>query len=350
MKMNISHLLTMIILIVLVFQNTESIAQEVPLSQYFASPVQMNPALVGSSSHPLVIVHHRSQLNSFTNNSPINIASFIYPIIRKYPRRFNQGGLGLTLLREVNGIEGWLTSNEIQVSGAYNLPINFKQRHVLSFGVATAYRQRSIEPGKIQWGSQYDSDLGYVSSITPSVTLLNQRIGYASMQAGMIWSYNTFKNQLLNAWQWTSGVTVAQMNRPNASFTSLERRLPISIKWYGGASYTHYNWKINPQILILKQEKVLFANIGSYLEYRLGYHEATQQNTLLMGGLWYRWNDAFAVSGGIVHRHIQFALSVDFSQYPTFDHVSPGNAWEASIVYTITNHTITTKRRSTPLI
>ena len=346
----ISHSLAPISLMLLIGCITSCYAQQVPLSQYFVSPVQMNPALVGSSSHPLLIIHHRSQWNSFANNYPINIASFIYPIIREYPRRFNQGGLGITLMREVNGIEGWLTSTEIQFSGAYNLPIDFEQRHVLSFGVATAYRQKTIEPGKIQWGSQYDSDLGYVSSITPSVTLLNQQIGYASVQAGMVWSYNTFKNQLLNSWQWTSGITIAQMNRPNASFTNLERRLPILLKWYGGASYTQYNWKINPQLLLLKQEEKLYANIGSYVEYRVGYNERTQQNTLLMGGIWYRWNDAVAISGGIVHRNIQVALSVDFSQYPTFDYVSVGNAWEASIVYTIASKRKTTKRRSTPLI
>ncbi|MEQ9440605.1 MAG: PorP/SprF family type IX secretion system membrane protein [Cyclobacteriaceae bacterium] len=344
-----SHTLKRLLLLIAIGLVKSSFAQQVPVSQYYVSPILINPALAGSSSHPLVTVHHRSQWSAYANAYPINIASVIYPIIQEYPRRINKGGLGLMCSHEAAGAQGWLTNTELRVAGAYNLPLDYQQHHIISLGVSTSYQQRSIDPGKIQWGSQYDDEQGYVSSIVPSVNVLRQRVGYVSVQAGAVWSYNTFKNQLLNPWQWSGGVAIAHMNQPNISFIDQAQPLPLLIKGHGGISYTKNNWKIHPQVMVLKQQSSYHVNVGAYYQYRVGYYDQ-QQNTVLLGGLWYRWNDAIAASAGLKHRNIQLAFSVDFSQYPSIDYVSSGQAWEASIVYTIVHRKEIMKRRSTPLI
>lgn len=346
----LSHILKVMLLITLIGSVNGGLAQQVPMSQYYVSPMNINPALVGSSTHPLVTTHHRSQWNTYAHRYPINIASAIYPIIQQYPTRMVKGGLGLKFSHEVAGLDGWLKNTELQIAGAYNLSLDYEQDHVISFGVATAYRQRNIDPEGLHWGSQYDHASGYDPSIIPSVSLIHQRLGYALVEAGAVWSYKAFKNRLLNPWQWLGGFAVAHMNRPDISFTDQMQRLPMLVRGHMGATYTKNQWKIHPQTLVLWQQSNYHLNLGAYAQYQLAYAERNSQKTLLLGGLWYRWNDAIAVSGGVSHRNIQMAFSMDFSRYPSLHYVSASYAWEASLVYVIKSAQQTTKKRFTPLI
>ncbi|MDF9798033.1 type IX secretion system PorP/SprF family membrane protein [Catalinimonas alkaloidigena] len=326
-------------------------AQQVPVSQYFVLPINVNPALIGSSTHPLIATHHRSQWNTFSNAYPIYSASLTYPIIQKYPRRSIKGGLGLKFSREVAGAKAWLKFNEIQIAGAYNLPLDYKQQHVISFGIATSLIQRSIDPDNLQWGSQYDSEYGYDPNIVPSLNLMRQGLVYVTTEAGAVWSYNAFKNQLLSPWQWLGGISIAHMNRPDISFTNLENRLPLLLKWHTGISYAHNNWKVHPQTIMLWQDTNYHLSIGSYFQYEVLQATVRKKHkTILMGGLWYRWDDAIAVSGGVLYNNLQFAFSADFSHHPTINYSSTGYAWEASLIYTLKSHNQLTKKRYTPLI
>jgi type IX secretion system PorP/SprF family membrane protein len=312
--------------------------------------MNLNPALVGESMHPFVTAQHRSQWGTYSNNYPINITSGVYPISEKYSGNINKGGLGLLLAREGAGMQGLLTHTELRFAGAYNLPLDYRQRHVVSLGIATGYQQRTIDLNKIQWGSQYDAELGYQPGRAPSVNIIRDRVGYVSAQAGLVWSYNSFKNTLLNRWQWTSGVAVSHLNQPNISFTDQKLELPTLVTWHGGATYTKYNWKIHPQAIVVWQQSSYHINVGAYMQYRVGRFGAQRPKTLLLGGLWYRWNDAIALSGGLLHRNIQIAFSLDFSHYPAINYTSAGEAWEVSIVYTIAAKKRNSRRRLTPLI
>ncbi len=326
-------------------------AQQVPVSQYFVIPVNVNPALIGSYTHPQVAFHHRSQWNSFSNNYPISTASAIYPIVQEYPRRSIKGGVGVKFSREVIGAQAWLKYTDFQIAGAYNLPLDYSQHHVLSFGVATEFVQSTINPGNLQWGSQYNPKDGYDPGIAPSVNILKYNRRYMIAEAGAVWSYNVFKNQLLSPWQWLSGIAVSNINRPDISFTDQERRAPIMLKWHTGISYTSNNWRIHPQTMLLLQEQNYHLSIGTYAQYRVGApSQGRKPSTLLLVGLWYRWNDAVAVSGGILYQNLQFAFSADFSQHPTINYFSTGYAWEASLVYTLKRNKQVTRKRYTPLI
>ncbi|MEM9829882.1 MAG: PorP/SprF family type IX secretion system membrane protein [Bacteroidota bacterium] len=325
-------------------------AQQFPLSQYYVSPINLNPALAGSSTQPLIIAQHRSQWNTSANSYPVSIASAIYPISQLYSPRVQTGGLGAALIRESTGMQGWLTHTEIQLAGAYNLPLDFRQKHVISLGISTSYLQRNLNVDNIRWGSQYDATAGYNPGIDPSVRLIRDRRGYMSAEAGIVWSYNSFKNILMSPWQWMSGLTISNMNRPDISFTDQAQSLPIAFTWHGGASYSKYYWKIHPQAMVMWQGANYHLNVGAYGQYQIRKTRPNQANTILIGGLWYRWGDAIAVSGGVLHQNLQFSLSADFARSPSPGYRSAGAAWEAAIVFTVPSKKSTHHRRSTPLI
>mgnify|MGYP001791412609 CR=1 FL=1 len=320
------------------------------MSQYYVSPININPALVGSSDLPLVTTQYRSQWNDFAYSYPINIASAIYPITQPYSPRIPVGGLGVAFVRERAGMQGWLTHTELQLAGAYNLPIDFRQKHVISLGLATSYLQRTLNFESIRWGSQYDATVGYDPSISSSVPVVRNRLGYFSADAGIVWSYNSFKNTLISPWEWTSGLTISHLNRPDVSFTDSEQQLPVTLTWHGSASYRKYYWKISPQALVLWQQSRYHINIGAYTQYQVRKNSPRQPKTVVMGGLWYRWGDAVALSGGLQHHNVQLACSVDFAQYPSLGYYSVGGAWEVSLVIMIPTKNSTYQRRSTPLI
>lgn len=326
-----------------------TLAQQIPMSQYYVSPINTNAALVGSSTRPMVAVQHRSQWNTAAHRYPINIASAIYPIIRPYSPRIQTGGLGVAFVRAKAGVQGWLTHTEVQLAGAYNLPLDSHQKHVISLGIATSYLQQSLDFGSIRWGSQYDPNIGYNPSIDPSVRLVRDRLGYMSVEAGIVWSYNSFKNTLMSPWQWMSGLSISNVNRPNVSFTDQARPAPITFTWHGGASYSQYYWKIHPQAIVVWQQHNYHLSIGAYGQYRIRTNKRRAES-LLIGGLWYRWGDAIAVSGGVLHQGIQLAISADFSRNPGLDYYNAGTAWEVSLTFTVPSKKSSYHRRSTPLI
>ncbi len=340
----------LILLLGLIASSHFASAQQIPLSQYYVSPINLNPALIGTSSQPLIIAQHRSQWNTSASSYPISIASATYPINQAYSSRIQTGGLGVAFIREAAGMQGWLTHTEVQLAGAYNLPLDFRQKHVISLGISTSYLQRALNVGNIRWGSQYDATVGFDPTVAPSVQLVRDRLGYMSAEAGIVWSYNSFKNTLLRPWQWMSGLTISNMNRPDVSFTDQAQPLPITLTWHGGASYSKYYWKVQPQAMVIWRQSSYHLNIGTYGQYQIRTTRPNQAKTVMIGGLWYRWGDAIAVSSGLLHRNIQISLSADFARYPSPGYRSAGAAWEAALVFTIPSKKSTHLRRSTPLI
>src|SRR5690606_36712052 len=85
-------------------------AQNPYFSQYYASPLYLNPALSGTNREISLGVNHRSQWNS--NDSPYEISqfSFIYPLLSKGARQHHLGGVGFSVYQDVAGEGGLMNT------------------------------------------------------------------------------------------------------------------------------------------------------------------------------------------------------------------------------------------------
>src|SRR5690606_23125059 len=142
-------------------------AQNPYFSQYYASPLYLNPALSGANREISFGVNHRSQWNS--NNSPYEISQFslTYPLLTRGARQDHLGGLGISVFKDASGEGGILKSLGLSAGGSYRIALD--ENNTVLLGLQGGVVQKSVDFSELRWGSQYDNIIGYDDRISPSV-------------------------------------------------------------------------------------------------------------------------------------------------------------------------------------
>jgi len=243
-------------------------AQDHMYSQFFNSPVYLNPALNGQFPGDLRMnLIYRNQYTSVPGSLTYISASIDYNV-----PRFG-GGLGLIVTRSSEGV-AYLNKNNI--SGIYSYSVG-SEAFVLSFGLQAGITNRSVDFSKLVFGDQIDPRLGYVPG-TPTAAdppLFNNKF-YFDAGAGIN----------LTAGNFNIGGAAQHINRPNESFTGIPAKLPMRTTLH--ASY-RYN---------LTRDDNIDDDDRSYVIPSVVYYRQSAAQSISMGmqykrrsvnaGLWYR--------------------------------------------------------------
>ena len=329
-------------------------AQSAMFSQYYFSPMNVNPALLGAQSHLIVGVQHRAQWRNLANPHRASLLSVAKPVVAPGAPHRPIGGVGLTLVNESIGSGGFYRASSINLGAAYNLGLNRQRTQLLSFGLQGGVTQRRLATDQLQWGSQYDPSVGYNPEITPSVGPLNDRVGFATFSAGLVYHYNPSRELLLRNLSGFSGISVANLNRPYSSFyPTNQTREALVLRWHSGLEIPlSMSVKILPQVLVAyRSAEQYHINVGSYLHYSFSQSSRTDNERLqLLAGAWYRWNDAWVASTGLSYQNYRLAVSYDFNTQPVAVHAFRGGAFEVSLAYRWLNKKRIPRNFSTPMI
>jgi len=247
-------------------------AQDHMYSQFFNSPVYLNPALNGQFEGDLRMnLIYRNQWSSVPGSLNYLTASLDYNI-----PKFG-GGIGLIFTR---ASEGTAYLNDNNIAGLYSYSVG-SDNFVLSFGLQAGISNRSIDYSKLVFGDQIDPRLGYIPGSTTSADLpqFNNKF-YFDSGAGIN----------LVAGNFMIGGALQHINQPNESFTGAPAKLPmrftghVSYRWdldpYGNYDEDDKSYII-PSVVIYKQSTAESINAG--MEYK---------RKGISAGLWYR-------SGGV---------------------------------------------------
>ena len=328
-------------------------AQSALFSQYYFSPLNVNPALLGTQSHGMAGVQHRTQWRNLANPHQASALSLAKPVFLSGSLR-QAGGIGLSLVNETVGTDRFYRATGINLGAAYNLSLNQRQTRLLSFGLQGGFTQRRLYLDRLQWGSQYDPAVGYNPEISPSIETLNDRVGFATFTAGLTYHYNPSRELLLRRLSGFTGLAVANLNRPYASFHQTNRsREALLVRWHSGLEFP-----VAPSVRILPQALVAYrnaqqyhVNVGTYVHYAFSPpYQATDQHLQLLAGAWYRWNDSWVTSAGLSYQNYLLAVSYDFNTQPVAAGAFRGGAFEVSLSYRWFGKKARLRNFSTPMI
>jgi len=243
-------------------------AQDHMYSQFFNSPVYLNPALTGQFEGDLRMnLIYRNQFTSVPGSFNYLSASIDYNI-----PKFG-GGIGLLFTRSSEGT-AYLAKNN--VSGTYSYSVG-SQDFVLSFGLQAGITNNTIDWGKLVFGDQIDPKFGYIpgTGSAASAPLFNSKF-YFDAGAGIN----------LVAHEFDLGVAVQHINKPNESFTGVPARLPMRL-----TTHVSYRWDLNPDDNNDEDDK-------SYVIPSVVFYKESTSQSLSAGfqykrrninaGLWYR--------------------------------------------------------------
>jgi type IX secretion system PorP/SprF family membrane protein len=279
-------------------------AQDLHFSQFFNSPLTTNPANTGfiPDADYRIGAHYRNQYSSILS-TPYKTMS-IYGDAQVFRDRLENGWLGLggVILRDVAGT-GSLTSTKAYGSIAYHQMLG--NSSLLTAGFNVGWVNKRIDQTKLKFPDQFDGKF-FNSNIPTGVMLTNNNVSYFDLQAGMNYAYFPTENVYVNA-----GYSIHHVNRPLESFldagTDTTRVSMRHIGFLNAIVKLNENIIINPNAYYTTQAKASELVVGLNGSYNLSGDGEKQ----LIGGLYYRLNDAIVPMIGFELKNVRFTFSYD---------------------------------------
>ncbi|MBL4676748.1 MAG: PorP/SprF family type IX secretion system membrane protein [Mucilaginibacter sp.] len=257
-----------------------AVAQDHMYSQFFNSPLYLNPALNGQFEGDLRMnLIYRNQYTTIPGNLTYLSASIDYNV-----PQFG-GGLGLIFTRSSEGT-AYMSKNNI--AGIYSYSVG-SHEYVLSFGLQAGITNRSVDFSKLVFGDQIDPSLGYIPGSTTGADRpdFNNKF-FFDAGAGVNLTVKNFN----------IGLAGQHLNTPNQSFTGTPSRLPVR-------ATAHASFKYN-----LTQDDNLDDDDKSYIIPSAVFYKQSNMQSLSAGmqykrksinvGAWYRSGGAGGPSAFVV--------------------------------------------------
>jgi len=176
--------------------------------------------------------------------------------------------------------------NNLYVSGAIGYSLRIAGAHNLSLAITGGYSQKSLDINNLTFDDQYVHG-SYSSSNATSETVLYDKINYADVGFGLLWSSDYSRSESsLNGY---IGVSGHHLNMPKESLTGETGVLLRRYTYLGGIKIFGENLiDFTPNIILSSQGGAYEAAVGLYLD--LNFSDEGK----LTVGCWYRDNDAIA--------------------------------------------------------
>lgn len=186
-------------------------AQDIHYSQYFNSPMNINPALIGVFNGDLrAAANYRNQWNS----ANVGYNTFTSGVDMKLPRlNFGNGFVagGLLVNYDFAG-DSRLSNYQVLLGGSYTQQL--AKRHFVSFGTQLGLGGRSFRMDDLRWEDQYDVNNPQRPPDPTLEEFNNNSFGYFDLNAGLNYHFQIPEKRT----KMDVGVGFYHLNRPEYGF------------------------------------------------------------------------------------------------------------------------------------
>ena len=313
------QILYILMMVALMSINTQ--AQDPIYSQYYAAPLQLNPAFTGNTYTPHLAFNYRNQWSSFPTAYETFSASY-----SQFFERTNSG-FGLMILADDQG-QGIFKTNKIGAFYSYRLEIN--RDLYIKLGLEASAVQYRLDWEKLLFPDQIDPESGFTTAGgTPIPSEEQQPLSlnrsYLDFSAGMLIYSKSFY----------AGISAKHLNTPNESLleinTNIDGGLPVRLSLHAGYEYElRKGNKRRPSSFI--SPNIMFVKQGDFGQINTGFYGNLG---IVFGGLWYRHTfsnpDAAIVLFGVKKGAYKIGYSYDIT-VSTLTLGESGGSHEISII------------------
>ncbi len=313
-------------LIVCVALVSDATAQDPNFSQFFASPLTMNPAMTGKFDGVYRIAgNYRNQWPSINNAYTTATISADFGIMKNRISDLDQFGIGFMGFTDRAG-NGVLTNNYAAISLAYHKGLDENGYHQLGAGFQGTYMNKSLNLNKVYFQDQL-TPFGFTGVTSESFTSQQVNLHYFDMNAGVFYngSTNGYNNFYL-------GASMYHINRPKESFQKGNFLLSARTTLQAGGkipvgSYNAIHFAANHSM----QAKANNTMIGGAYAMNLNNDEANPTNFYF--GSWYRFGDAVIPYVGLEFGEWHFGASYDVNTSSLKPASNSRGGVEVSLIY-----------------
>lgn len=275
-------------------------AQDIHFSQFYNSPLSLNPALTGkiNGGYRVNVIYRNQWFGVVESHSPYvtPAASFDKP----FAFRKDAFGVGLILLNDKTG-DNRLNSLLALASGAYHKSLG--KNHSLSLGLQIGLIQKRIDADNLEWGSQFKDD-HFNHNLPSGEEIENSTSTSADLNAGFLWNGKLSEKVMAYA-----GFSGFHLNQPKITFlVDSDERIDSRFMIHAGADI-----ELSEKILLIPS--FVYTSVRNLSEVNVGTafgFDITRHTGFFLGG-YYRVNDAAIAFSAVEWRNTRVGLSYDFT-------------------------------------
>ncbi|HEY6976517.1 MAG TPA: PorP/SprF family type IX secretion system membrane protein [Chitinophagaceae bacterium] len=284
-------------------------AQDPHFSQFFSSPLTLNPAFTGKfDGNVRVAGNYRNQWPTINRAYQTGTASVDFPILRKKIDYRDTWGVGIMAYTDKSAA-GAVGFNYISLSTAFHKGFDEDGYKQLGLGLQTTYSNMNI----------YTADLKFEDQLTPLgfTGVTNETFGnsilkssYFDVNAGLL--YTTSRTDKDNLY---AGVSVYHINRPKQNFTTNSFYLlnPRATFHAGGYFPTGETTTLHISALYSTQAKAHETLLGGAMQFMVADETVSENPVSFYAGSWIRLSDALIPYIGLEYNSFRFGLTYDIN-------------------------------------
>lgn len=311
-------------------------AQDVHFTQYFSSPLTLNPAQTGlTQTDWRAMANIRQQWYTVSDNPYLSgTVAVDLPTMRGKLPEGDALGVGILGIYDRVGA-GALQNTSFGLSLAYHKAFGIDKQHTLSLGAQAMLVQKSIQFDKLKFSDQFDPNnpSGYLNQTQEPFG--NADVSYPDFNVGLMYSGKVSEKGTVYA-----GFAYYHLTRPEEKFlnsggTHTDLRINPRYSAHLGGSF-----EMNPNTMLYLSG--MFQSQGPAMEVLVGGavgfimnpgHDEYTTNTVFYLGAWYRYGDAIAPYIGFEWSKMKIGISYDVTVSSAANMTNNQGAMELSLIY-----------------
>jgi type IX secretion system PorP/SprF family membrane protein len=272
--------------------------QDASLTQAYANPLQLNPAIMGANNFLKVMVNYKSQLALIDGGYTTSSFGVLYPLPIKSGKKKIDFGVHIQNDKAS-------AFQKFDASFALGYDIKLSKAGNLSFSLIGGFGQKTLNTSLLTFDEQYvNGQFNSANPITENYTYT--QMAYGDIGFGLMWYYNPYNFESGGKVNCFVGLSGYHLNSPNKSFLATDYRIP---RRYGVQAGIKINLgqklDVSPNFRLNLQSGMQEIIPGISVDYRV--IDALK----LTLGSWYRLNGATAFLVGVEYKGFTFGFSHD---------------------------------------
>jgi type IX secretion system PorP/SprF family membrane protein len=276
--------------------------QDIHFSQFFHSPLNLNPALTGSME-----AQYRLALNQRTQWRSVTVPYNTYSVsAEKAGVLHPNAGLGVVAFNDRAG-DSRLNTFQFNLSGSYSHALTSDSAHVVTGGLQVGITNRSINYGDLTFDNQHNGAFFDPSRPTGEAFARNARL-YPNINLGAVWHWRIKNRKWIRA-----GVALHNIHKPQQSFYNDEQiRLDRRFTFHAEMEIpVNDRLSARPVMQFMQQGTYSEALPGVYAQYELLSHPLLYR--AVFAGYMGRMADSGILLVGVEVDDWRFGISYDIN-------------------------------------
>ncbi|MFH1319523.1 MAG: PorP/SprF family type IX secretion system membrane protein [Bacteroidota bacterium] len=295
---------------------SECNAQDIHFSQFWMTPLLLNPANTGSfDANIRAVGNYKDQWRSITSYPYKTFALSLDMKLFKQKWKKSHLGAGINFFSDKAGVSGFGTTQG-NLLIAYQTAISDEQ--AISAGIQGGFAGRGFtyNTDVLLWGSECNDPVSGHDGTIPSN---KDNLGFGDFSGGVLWKYRSEAATMSSndGIIVDAGFAVHHINRPKLSYYGVgDSKLPVKMLGHCTSSigFKNTNMGIEPGFLYANQgasrEIVIGTLVKYWLQERSRFTGLKQETTIALGAH-YRVGDALIISALLKAGHYKVGLSYD---------------------------------------